>query len=81
MYYLNELIKEKDIAVILETGINKNGKIKDVTEYHNVIKINYIKDIEREQYQHNGNGTAIFTHRNLDYQTTRNIFNGPKSIA
>jgi len=59
---LNELIKDKDIAVILETGINKNRKIREVTEDHNVTKINFMKDIEREQYQHNGNGTAIFTH-------------------
>ena len=61
MYYLNKIIKERDIAVILETGINKNGKMKDVTEDHDITKINYMKDIENEQYQHNGNGTAIIT--------------------
>ena len=55
--------------------------MKDVTEDHNVTKINHMKDIENEKYQHNGNGTAILTHSNLDYQTTRDIFNGPKCIA
>ena len=48
MYYLNLLIKENDVAIILETGINKNCRIKELTEDHDVTKINAMKETEKE---------------------------------
>ena len=33
----------------------------------NVTVTNPMKEVDKEQYQHNGNGTAILTHKNIEF--------------
>ena len=64
--YVNKIDKFHAM-IILETGVNKNEKLRDIADDVNITVTNPMKDIDREQYQHNGNGTAILTHKNIEF--------------
>ena len=62
-----KLIKNQDIAIILETGSNNGNPIRDVLNNHTTTTYNNMKDIQegKEQYQHCGSGTAIIQKKGL----------------
>ena len=74
-------LRNKDVVVILETGINKNVSMTDLSDTMEVTNINHMPDVEKEQYQHIGSGTAILTNKNINYMHTRDIFNSHKKIT
>ena len=48
MKYMHEQISDKDLAIILETGINSKGTPKENPVDLNITKINIMKDIEND---------------------------------
>ena len=40
-----------------------------------------MEEVKKEQYQHNGKGTAILINKDYNHIPTRKIFNGQKSVT
>ena len=81
MKTFRETMEDANIVVIMETGANNNSKLRDLADELDLSKENKMKQTDKEQYQHNGNGTAIFTHYDYEYQPTRKMFNNHKMIT
>ena len=78
---MKELLEDQDAAVILETGVNKQTQLLEPREELNIGRLNVMKEIEKDQYQHNGSGTAILINRNYDHLPARELFNDHKKVT
>ena len=47
--------------MLLETGVSKKDKIKDLAQDLDLSRENKMPIVDKDQYQHNGSGAAIFT--------------------
>ena len=63
---LNSLMKNNDVMIAIETGINDTCKPKSISANHQLTRINYQEKKGKEQYQHNGAGTLILTRKNME---------------
>ena len=55
---MKKLLEHQDAAILVETGVNLNSKILIPNENMEIGKENKMAIVEKEQYQHNGKGTA-----------------------
>ena len=76
-----EQSEKVDARIILETGCNKNNSLETCSDLMIIGRENKMKEIDNEQYQHVGNGTAIMVKRGLRFQHTREAFNNDKMVS
>ena len=78
-----KLIKDKDAAIILETGSNRKNKVRNVLDEYETTTQNEMPEIDnnKEQYQHCGSGTAVIQKRGIRWQPARNLFNHAKQVT
>jgi len=41
-------LRNKDVVILIETGINKNAKMRDLSEELELTSINYMPEVEKE---------------------------------
>ena len=65
----------------METGVNSNSKIIIPNANMEIGKENKMKAVEKEQYQHNGKGTAILVDKRWNHVPARKIYNSQKNVT
>ena len=60
---MEKLLKDQDVAILIETGVNTNSKILIPNNNMEIGKENKMIAIGKEQHQHNGKGTATLVDR------------------
>ena len=78
---MKKTLEKQDAIILLETGTNKQSKILIPNEDLIIGKTNAMKDTEKDQYQHNGSGTAILVNKYINHIPTRDLFNNPKIVT
>ena len=61
------MAEQVDAAILLETGINNECKIREIEDELKVTKLNFMPEVDNPKYQHNGSGTAILLSKDYDY--------------
>ena len=67
--------------IYLETGANKDNDLIIDQQVVAIAKENKMPTILKDQYQHNGSGTAIIINKKYGWKPTRQMFNDHKHIA
>ena len=65
-----EILEETDVAIIMETGINKQVKPWKCNDKIEVRKNNTMEEVTRHERQHNGAGAMVLIKEGINSQKT-----------